>query len=215
MRMKNKIAYLQLGNNTYILRDDGKIFGPRGEVKGAVTKKGYLRFHGYAVHRLIALAFVPNPENKPQINHKNLNKTDNRAANLEWATNSENIQHSYDNGRNRRQGKGYYPRKTGWFYVDVKAYGYRLTKAVKTEEEARALVAKFRRDVYNGNTDSYEIYQKRSVMGRPKRLPETVRVSVVVPKKYLVSMDKVADKKQISRSAVLRLILEKVFPNAE
>ena len=60
-------------------------------------------FKHFYVARLVAMAFIDNPNNKPQVNHKNGIKSNNCSNNLEWVTASQNSQHAYDIGLNKRQ----------------------------------------------------------------------------------------------------------------
>ena len=63
-----------------------------------LTKKGKRKTH--KIHRLVANAFVPNPQNKREVNHKDGDKHNNADSNLEWTTRLENIRHAYDTGLN-------------------------------------------------------------------------------------------------------------------
>lgn len=96
------------GFSRYLINTNGDIysFWNKGIMRGS-NHNGYLHYYlthdetgkkWYYSHRLIAKLFIPNPENKPCINHKDGNKLNNNAENLEWCTYSENMRHAFDTG---------------------------------------------------------------------------------------------------------------------
>ena len=77
----------------YIIERDGRIWSKyfKKYLNPYKNTKGYFRTGGYLVHRLVAIKYIPNPNNYPDIDHKNRIKTDNRVENLRWVDNMINV----------------------------------------------------------------------------------------------------------------------------
>jgi hypothetical protein len=88
-----KSLYFKHGYNAKLLK-------PRlsfdGYLRVALTKNRIVK--NYSVHKLVALSFIPNIGNKPELNHKDAIKLNNKSNNIEWCTHSENMDHAVKNG---------------------------------------------------------------------------------------------------------------------
>ena len=107
------------------------------ELKPRITLKGYaaVRLNGkfFSLHRVIAMTFLPNPENKPQVNHKDGNKLNNLVSNLEWSTQSENQLHAHRTGLKDFKGS----RNSRALVTEEDVKWIRLHKGVLTRSEIR------------------------------------------------------------------------------
>ena len=89
-------------NQGYSLRKEHVYPQHSGRGKGRRLPGNYMtvsiRGKDYSVHRLVAIAWIPNPDNLPQVNHKDGDKQNNTVENLEWVTNLENMSHARRHG---------------------------------------------------------------------------------------------------------------------
>lgn len=99
------------GKEHYKISSYGRIKNRTGRISEGSKKhlSGYVLLSVcsklYRAHRLVAKVFIPNPNNKPQVNHINGNKQNNKVSNLEWNTSQENVQHAHDIGLHKKTKK--------------------------------------------------------------------------------------------------------------
>jgi len=95
---------------------------------------------GKLLHRLLALTYIPNPDNKPDINHKNGKKLDNRVENLEWCTRSENSLH---------------------YHRELKAK--KIYKRIKNSDKTPYVVKEFTLSLLGSSLDCYEVGRNKKI----------------------------------------------------
>lgn len=96
-----RVSQIKGEKDCYLIDDEGNVYR---KLKPQICTNGYMDFkfgqggNHRRIHRMVAEAFIPNPGNKPEVNHKDRDITNNHYTNLEWVTRKENMEHMYSNG---------------------------------------------------------------------------------------------------------------------
>lgn len=122
-----------VGYDGYIIYDDGRVYSKKSNkfLKPKIHRLGYIVFQLFRngkvcqlyQHRLIALHYIPNPDNKLYIDHINREPDDNRKVNLKWVTHQENMKNKsvYESNKSGHKYIKFYEDRSRWvFYKDGK-----------------------------------------------------------------------------------------------
>ena len=123
------------GYENYTIDREGKVFNTKFDrfLNPYLTKKGYLvvclskngKHKMFQIHRLLGLAYIPNLENKPTVDHIDINPSNNSLNNLRWATHSEQQENQNAYGEIKHKLISYYyDKKSGYKYYQIQKIGY-------------------------------------------------------------------------------------------
>tara|TARA_R110000851_G_C12660320_1_gene521332 strand:- start:67 stop:507 length:441 start_codon:yes stop_codon:yes gene_type:complete len=114
------MLWKKIDNYEYWISDEGLVMNDRGMIlKSCLNSEGYSKValfkneirKEFRIHRLLGIAFIPNPDNKPMIDHIDMNRENNTLSNLRWATSSENCENTrakHIRVQQYKKGKPYY-----------------------------------------------------------------------------------------------------------
>lgn len=176
------------GFENYVVSETGIVINTNsGKVlKPSLNENGYLyvsfwknnKGYPHSVHRLVAIAYIPNPLHKPFVNHIDANRSNPHRDNLEWCSQSENIKHAYNIG-NKSQKKHFTSEELGWLLTEFLHDKTMTALASAMQVGLSRMTINLRNHAYKVNqTDQFESMLKEQKRIRNTQANEHKRVPV-------------------------------------
>lgn len=218
----------------YLVTSEGQIFsikksGTLRKMKPARVGTGYYTVNisinkvnkKYLVHRLVALVFIPNPENKKQVNHKDGDKSNNILENLEWNTPKENIIHSYVTGLHKvgfgeeSNNPKITKKKAKQIYELLETNEFTLDEIAEVTETTRSIVYNIKHKLaWIDISKDYKVENHTLRSDGSKKLAKSVVIEICkLLEDGKLTISEIRDKTNVSNSAILDIANRESWEN--